>query len=102
MLDLVGYTERFDEDFKKISAILNIEQVQIENKKVLTEPKAPCDPQNMTRSDYKYLDRYDRKSIETVNELYADDFHHFGYQMLSPSDFPEKMNDMAARPNDAD
>ena len=36
----------------------------------------------------KYLAQFERSTVELVNELYANDFDLFGYQMLDPGQFP--------------
>ena len=36
----------------------------------------------------KYLDRYDRATLELVNELYAEDFERFGYARVDPASRP--------------
>ena len=38
--------------------------------------------------DLKYLDRYDRATLEFVNTLYREDFERFGYPMIDPRDVP--------------
>ncbi|MAF84524.1 MAG: hypothetical protein CL797_10535 [Chromatiales bacterium] len=93
MMDFIGYTERFETDFNKVCEFLEIGDIKIMNAHVRSNPKPECDPHNMKYSDYKYLDNYNRRSIDIVNEVYAKDFEYFGYQMLDPKDFPELISE---------
>ena len=39
----------------------------------------------------KYLDKYERATVELVNQYYRDDFEQFSYELLDPSDFPREV-----------
>ena len=39
----------------------------------------------------KYLDKYERATVELVNQYYRDDFERFSYDLLDPSDFPREV-----------
>jgi hypothetical protein len=80
-LDWFGRTENLEQDILALSGKLGLEVDKIENRNVRT-PIA---------KGLKYLDRYERKTIELVNELYRFDFEFFGYEMLNPDDFSEKV-----------
>lgn len=93
-MSFIGYTERFEQDFDRLCDMFNIHDNRTEdNQNVRTPPLLPSDPHRMKWKHYKYLDRYESKTIARVNSLYANDFERFGYQMLSPSGFPEHLED---------
>lgn len=92
MLEFVGHVERFDEDIKKVCLVLGLDDVRIENKKIVTTAAPPCNPGGMHWNDYKYIDKYERRAVEVVNELYAGDFEFFGYQRLNPEEFTVRID----------
>jgi hypothetical protein len=93
MLDFTGYVERFETDFNKACNILNLNEIESVNANVRSEPLAECDPKNMRITDYKYIKKYTKKSIEIVNTCYARDFELFGYQKLDQNIFPQTLPD---------
>jgi hypothetical protein len=82
VIDFVGKAERLKADLQSLSTLLGI---QIE--KAPDENVRPASP----IGTLKYLDRYTRRTIENVNRIYAPDFDLFGYEMLDPADFPERL-----------
>ena len=90
--DFIGHTERLITDFQDICRILNLEEIELKSVNVRTESKPTCDPHNMKWDDYKYLDKYERRTIKLVNKRYAKDFEYFGYQKQDPKDFPMKVD----------
>jgi len=80
-LDWFGRAENLEQDLRTLSSKLDLDVRDIESKNVRT-PIA---------KGLKYLDRYERKTILLVNQLYKYDFEFFGYEMLNPDDFPEKV-----------
>lgn len=88
-LNHIGYIEKFDDDLKTICDIINVNCNDIVYKNIKQNPKSPCDPHNMNTRDYKYLDKYEKQTIITINELYAKDFELLGYEMLDANSFPE-------------
>ena len=87
MMDFVGYVERFETDFQKVCQILKLNDVERVNANVRNNPKQECDPHDMKRSDYKYLNKYTKTAIEIVNDCYAIDFESFGYQKIESRRF---------------
>ncbi|WP_082546098.1 sulfotransferase family 2 domain-containing protein [Rhodanobacter sp. Root627] len=76
MLDFVGRAEHLEEDMNKLGDALG-----------LTIQKAPDhNVRTGTCSEsLKYIDKYTPRSIQIVNDLYAQDFANFGYTMLDPA-----------------
>ena len=89
--DFIGRTENLNDDFRKICGFLKLGEINLKNKNIRTNPRPPCDPRDMKWDDYKYLDKYERSTIQLVNKRYAKDFEYFGYQKLDPKCFPEKL-----------
>ena len=77
-LDWFGRTENLENDLLFLSNKLDLGIQSIESKNVRTP----------LSKGLKYLDKYERKTIELVNELYKFDFEFFGYDMLDPKDIP--------------
>lgn len=78
MLDWIGRAESVESDLTILSSRLGVEIVKAEDRNVHTPPSA----------DPKYIDRYDRATIEIVNDLYREDFQRFGYERLDPALLP--------------
>lgn len=74
----IGKSETIQQDLQELGRILNINIQKSEDYNINTPPQ----------KDLKYLNKYDRATIEVINEIYADDFRLFNYEMLNPSDFP--------------
>lgn len=80
-LDLVGRAEDVEGTLAALSARLGVPITKAEDANVNVAPAAGL----------KHLGQYDRATIEVVNELYAEDFRLFGYEMLAPEAFPERL-----------
>lgn len=80
-LDWYGRAENLENDILYLSNKLDLGVRDIENRNVRTP----------ISNDLKYLDKYERKTIELVNRMYRFDFEFFGYEMLNPDDFPESI-----------
>ena len=91
-IDFIGHTERLSDDFRHICHVLNLGKIDLKSVNIRNKPKPACDPHNMKWDDYKYLDKYERRTIKLVNKHYARDFDYFGYQKLDPKDFPTKVD----------
>ena len=91
VLDFIGYNERYEEDFQTICDKLGVVGAPTPNKVVRKDPLPPCNPADMERTDYKYLEKYDRHTIAFVNTHFAQDFDYFGYKKFDPEDFPDRV-----------
>lgn len=87
--DFIGYVEQFDSHLRKICDKINIDCNEIVYRNIKNKPKPPSSPHNMQMADYKYLDKFEKQTIVTINELYAKDFELLGYKMLNANDFPD-------------
>lgn len=81
VLDFVGHAETLEEDLSRLGDRLGI-----------AVSKAP---DHNVRNGHcavrpKYLQHYDRATVEAVNRIYADDFALFGYDTVDPADFPQR------------
>lgn len=76
VMDFIGRFENFKEDLQKICKIIDVPYIEKHENK---------------RGDNDYLKFYTSKSIELVNQAAAKDFEYFGYKMLDPKDFPDKL-----------
>ena len=80
-LDWFGKVEQFSNDIQKLSSICNIQIKKARDRNV-----------NSAQTDrYKYINKYTKSSIKWINETYADDFATFDYEILCPSEFPDKL-----------
>jgi len=86
ILDFVGKAEALESDIQALAVHLGIDIEKAPDENVRT---TICMPEP------KYLKMYDRRSVANVNRVYADDFKHFGYQMLDPDAFPENSTSLA-------
>lgn len=91
VLDFVGYNERYEEDYQTVCDNLDVVGEATPNKVVRKNPMPPCNPCDMQRTDYKYIDKYERRTIAFVNDRYAQEFDAFGYRKFDPKDFPERV-----------
>lgn len=80
MLDFVGRAESIENGLAVLSERFGLKIAKADDVNV----NAPYG------AGLKYLSRYDRATIEIVNELYYEDFKLFGYDMLDPKLFPIK------------
>lgn len=87
-LDWIGRAEKLEAGLKDLSEKLGIDIVKSQNLNVNTEPT----------DELKYLSKYERATIEAINDIYRDDFELFGYEMLDPSLFPVKIEQTRQRP----
>lgn len=72
-LDFVGKEESFDKDFEYIRNLFNINN-PIKTVNVIEERK--------DTTFYKYIEKYNKKTIDFVNEYYKKDFEIFNYKCL--------------------
>jgi hypothetical protein len=91
-MDFIGYIERFEDDFQQLCRKYDISVDSSESGHVIGALKASCDPHQMERNDYKSLDYYNSETVRFVNKRFKCDFKYYGYQMLNPQDFPEKLS----------
>lgn len=80
-LDFVGRAEDVAGGLAELSRRLGVPIAKAEDANVNVPPS----------SGLKHLAHYDRATVEVVNELYADDFRLFGYEMLAPESFPQRL-----------
>ena len=82
VIDKVGYVENFENDFERICDELNLKyehkNANVKYKKALKS----ADPFNMKDTDYRYLDKYDSKCIQVVNEIFSKDFEILKYKKI--------------------
>jgi hypothetical protein len=78
-VDFIGKAERLWDDAKKLETLLDVEFLQTEDLNVRDASRAPL----------KYVKHYNCRSIEIVNEIYAEDFQYYGYDILNPQAFPK-------------
>lgn len=78
VLDFVGRAEAVEAGLAALSARLGVPIAKADDANVNVEPGTAL----------KYLDRYDRATLEVVNELYREDFERFGYERVDPGDVP--------------
>lgn len=88
----VGRHEFFDEDSNRVFDLLNLPSSTIEKRNMSTPPKTVLNPSNMQKSEYKYLHKYERRTIELINEIYEKDFLFFDYKRILPSEIPSSLN----------
>ena len=81
LLNWFGRTENLENDLYHLSDRLDLEIGEIENKNV----RSPI------VRELKYVDKYDKKTIQLVNKIYRFDFEFFNYKMLNPDDFSENV-----------
>ncbi len=79
LLDWYGRVENLENDLTYLYNKLDLGALNIENRNVRTP----------ISNNLKYLDKYERKTIELVNKIYRFDFEFFGYEMLNPNNFPD-------------
>jgi hypothetical protein len=78
VVEWVGKAETFDQSLADLSHRLGLPIHKAQDVNVTTPPSRGL----------KYLDRYDRATIEIVNEMYEEDFERFGYERVEPAHFP--------------
>lgn len=76
-MDFVGRAEDVEASLEQLGALLGLRIPKADDANVRTQPGVGL----------KYLDKYDRATVDVVNEIYAEDFRAFGYQMLDSSAF---------------
>jgi hypothetical protein len=81
-VDCIGYVERFEKDFKQIFNKLGINDTETISGNIKNKPKTMCNPHNMKRCNYKYIDKYTQEDIEIVNYIFKDDFEIFNYKII--------------------
>lgn len=80
-LDFVGRAEDVEGGLAELSKRLGIPIAKAVDANVNVPPTAGL----------KHMEHYDRATIEVVNELYAEDFSLFGYDVLDPGAFPTRV-----------
>jgi hypothetical protein len=78
MVDWVGRAETLEASLAELAARLQLPLRKSADMNVNTPPQ----------DGLKYLDRYDRATLEIVNEMYRDDFERFGYERVDPAGCP--------------
>ncbi len=78
IVQFIGRAESVEKDLRELGDILKTDIEKSENFNINTPPQ----------ENLKYLKKYDRATIEIVNQIYEDDFRLFNYEMLNPLDFP--------------
>ena len=73
-IDFIGRQENFNNDINNVLNILNI-KIDIVNKNVRNS--------NSYTGMYKYINKYNNKSIKIINKIYDIDFKKFNYKKLS-------------------
>ncbi len=83
VVDEIGRLERFEDDFRRICERLGLaHDGPLVTRHINYRGDLAASP--------RYLDRFDRRSIEIADELYADDFGLFGYRRLGRAGAPKE------------
>ena len=77
ILDFIGAFENYEEDLKTVLSLCHVPYTPIVMNK---------------RGHSRYLQYHSYHSINLVNHYCKDIFETFGYSMLNPQDFPEKVD----------
>jgi hypothetical protein len=75
MPDFVGRAEKLEEGTGKLANALGLEMEKAPDENVRS---GKC------TDALKYIHKYNRRSLEIANKIYADDFVHFGYEIIDP------------------
>jgi len=82
-IDYIGYIESFENDYKTLCDLLDIPYSKDKHSPGY-EPMEPCNPFDMSISDYKYVkSKYTDKTIDWVNYIFEKDFRNLNYIMLN-------------------
>jgi hypothetical protein len=76
-VDFIGRVESFESDFSRLCSALGLQVESRENANV----EAPEDLFTGDDHGYRYLERFDARARERVNDLFREDFALFGYPM---------------------
>lgn len=79
VMDFVGRAETVDDGLDELSRRLDLPIAKVADVNVNVAPSGDA---------LKYLGRYDRATLELVNDLYREDFERFGYAMTDPQLVP--------------
>lgn len=79
VMDFVGRSESVEQSLAELSTRLGLPIRKAADVNVNVSPAG---------ESLKYLERYDRDTLELVNDLYHQDFENFGYTMVDPRDVP--------------
>ena len=83
LTNFIGYIESFESDYKLLCETLGIPYNFLKSSPGY-EPMTPCDPMNMSVSDYKYIEsKYTDPTIDLVNYIFEEDFKNLNYTMLN-------------------
>jgi hypothetical protein len=80
-IDWHGRVENLEEDFSELAQLIGVEENLLPPQNMHTQPS----------DRLKYLDKYERSTVEKVNYIYKKDFEYFNYEILNPDDFPESV-----------
>lgn len=75
-VQFIGRAEEFESDFTRFCDLAGLDKLDPVNANVVVEPVV----EGEDRSNYKYISKMDRKSIDKINTLFRRDFELFGYQ----------------------
>ena len=73
----IGKVETFDQDFRELC-----EKIGIDEPRIVPANLSADRTGERQASESKYAERMSRRSLDRINELFADDFALFGYQLL--------------------
>lgn len=73
----VGKVEQFEDDFHRFCDYVDIEPPVIRLSNV-----SEHETERTTGDTYKYAGRMSRRTLDRINELFAEDFERFGYDMI--------------------
>jgi len=72
-VDFIGRVETFENDFAAFCIKVGVDQFEPANSNIVVNPAG------LKATEYKYVDRMTRKSLDKVNTLFYRDFEIFGY-----------------------
>lgn len=91
-MNFIGKNESFERDFKKVCEIIGLPYNEIPtlSKNINSKPLTKgSDSFFDDGSVYKYLHRYDTKTLEAINNKFSQDFEFFGYRQISVNELIE-------------
>jgi len=86
-VDFVGFLETFEASFSQICDSIGIHNADDGNANVRFSEIEQS--KSSSTAQYRYIDKFDRRSIDAVNEVFMNDFGNLGYRMINPDDLGE-------------
>lgn len=87
-VDFVGFVETFEASFEQVCGSIGIQVADRDNANIRYKENIET-AKSFSKARYRYIDKYDRHSIEAVNEIFEKDFQCLGYRFLDPGNLAE-------------